>query len=175
MVFKILKAGRKIHALKRALESEKELKKYLAEMEEKRDRHTLLEDIAILNKEVEWLRFSQQACTHFESLTAPDKPNEEEPKLPEKLTASPFASIGDILLDPEKWSDKNVIIEGEVEFYNRSKKGDRFHIFSDNTGTVTGVCENEIKNGFGTLFGIARQTQIGKQIFLEIKNFHPHL
>ena len=176
MVFKILRAGRKIHAVHRALENEHELKKYhnrLVERAKRVNRHPLMEDFEILKKEVEWLRFSEQANLYIQNLGSLAEKGKAKPGDARKEASPYFASIEDILMDPEKWSGKNVIIDGELEFYNRNKLGERWHIFNDGSGVVTAVSYKELREGSGTLFGIAHRTSAGRQVFMEIKNFHP--
>ncbi len=171
MVFKIVRAGKRIRSLHQGLESETKLRHFLAEREERLGRHPLMEDMKILQKEVDWLRFSQPATMYLESMR-----EDEKIAVPVKLEPAPSLptpSIEEVLLDPDKWSGENVIMEGDLEFYNRNKNGDRWHIFSDMTGTVTAVSGKELKSGSGTLFGIAWKTPKGKQVFLEVKNFHP--
>jgi hypothetical protein len=173
MVFKIVRAGRKIRDLHRTLDSEKHLHKYMSAREKKKDRHPLHEDIEILHKDVEWLRFSKKSSLYLQNLGEREKKEEELPESPGHETPLPYPFIEDIMLNPENWSGKNVIMEGDIEFYNRKKNGERWHIFSDPTGMVTAVSEKELRDGAGTLFGVAWQTKTGKQVFLEIKNFHP--
>jgi len=175
MVFKIVKSGRKVRSLHRSLRSELELKKYMAEREGKVDKHPLSEDVGILKKEVDWLRFSRESSLYLKGLAAQREKEEQPAEIPVKEPSLLMPSIEDVLLDSEKWSGESVIIEGELEFYSRNKLGEHWHIFSDRSGMVTAVSGKELENGPGTLFGIARQTKAGKQVFLEIKNFHPSM
>ena len=173
MVFKIVRAGRRIRALDSSLDSDLDLRRFLAEREAMKRKHPLHEDIEILKKDVEWLRFSEPADHFIKSVGKKEEAPEpviEDPGAGEKGL---LPQVEDVLLDKEGLVGESVIIEGDIEFYNRKKNGERWHIFSDHTGTVTALSTKELKNGSGTLFGVIRRTKAGRQTFLEIKNFHP--
>lgn len=173
MVFNILRAGKKIRAVSKSLESELELLKYHAARENRPEKHPLAEDIDILHKQVEWLRFSKPAHLFLQDLKAEEQASAESAHSDESPAQLPFATLSDILLDPGRFAGEPVIIEGELEFYSRNKSGESWHIFSDRGGIVTAVSDRELPAGHGTLFGIARRTDKGRQVFLEIKNFRP--
>lgn len=172
MVFKLIRAGRKVAALKKGLESNIELGKYLEKREKTAKRHPLHEDIEILNRYIDYIRFSRSASLLHDA--PPPEKNDDEESLPRRgKTTLPIAYVHDVLSYPERWSGHHVIIDGELEHVNTNRDGERWHRFSDHTGTVIAVSRQEIDSNKGTLFGIARQTPTGKQLFLEIKNFHP--
>jgi hypothetical protein len=172
MVFKLVKAGRKLHEIKRAVEEENYIHSYIEKREKRRGEHPLKEDLEILNKYVEMLRFSRPASLYFEP---PGKEN-EEPLVNIRaggVTRLPIARVGDILTSSDRWADRHVIIEGgELDFFSRNKQGEHWHTLSDGTGRIVAVSTGAIGDGKGTLFGVARRTSVGKQLFIEIKNFH---
>jgi hypothetical protein len=173
MVFKILRAGRKMAAVEKGLENNIEMGKYLDNREKTAKRHHLHEDIDILNKYVDYLRFSRPASLLNDS---PPVNKEEAPEdnLPRRgRTSLPIAYVQDVSSYPERWSGRHVIIEGELEHVSTNRNGEQWHRFSDHTGTVIAGSREGIENRRGTLFGVARQTPVGRQLFLEIKNFHP--
>ncbi len=175
MVFKIVRAGRRIRSLDSILDNEIDLKRFLEAREESRRKHPLHEDIEILKKDVEWLRFSEPADHFIKSVGKKEQAPILEIEEPSEEAKRLLPQIEDVLLDDDGMVDESVIIEGDIEFYNRNKRGERWHIFTDHTGTVTAVSTKELKNGPGTLFGVIRRTKAGKQTFLEIKNFHPKI
>ncbi|MBN2330996.1 MAG: hypothetical protein JXC85_04210 [Candidatus Aenigmarchaeota archaeon] len=173
MVFKILKAGRRIRSLDSSLDSELDLKRFLAEREEMRKRHPLHEDMEILKKDVEWLRFSQESAQFIQSVGKADEAPEPEAADAGAETRGSLPVVEDVLMGDHGLAGESVIMEGDIEFYNRKKNGERWHIFSDRTGALTAVSRKELRTGPGTLFGVIRRTTAGKQTYLEIKNFHP--
>ncbi|UCD02691.1 MAG: hypothetical protein JSV63_02785 [Candidatus Aenigmatarchaeota archaeon] len=173
MVFKLIRAGRKLADLKKGLESSIELEKYMEKRKNIGNRHPLHEDIEILNKYIDYIRFSRPASLAYDAPPL-EKEEDEHDILPKRgKTTLPIAYVQDVLLYPERWSGHHVIIDGELEHVNTNRKGERWHRFKDHTGTVIAMSRHEIKGNKGTLFGVARQTPAGKQLFLEIKNFHP--
>jgi hypothetical protein len=171
MVFKLIRAGRKMAAVEKGLENRIELEKYMEKRKEAVKRHPLHEDIEILNKYVDYLRFSRTASLLADS-PPPEKEQDIEDNLPVRgKTSLPIAYVQDLASFPERWSGRHVIIDGELERVNVNKNGEQWHRFSDHTGTLIAVSKNDAE-GKGTLFGVARQTPVGKQLFLEIKNFH---
>jgi len=169
MVFKIVRAGRKLRELHKAVEDEKEMHKYASKRNAKKI-HPIAEDIDILKAEIDRLRFSREADVIYDIFA--DRENKSDEKAEETPeTSPPFISVEDIMLDPERWSGKNVIIDGEMEFYSKNRKGENWHIFTDRTGVVTAVSERMHMYGPGTLFGVARHTHTGRNVFIEIKKF----
>ena len=173
MVFKIVRAGRKVRALHHGLKSDKHLKKYHAEMLKRSDLHPLSEDIEIMQRDVDWLRFSEAGIAYLKSLVPKKNAPEPSPESKEPDRSPPFATILDVFMEPVRWSGESVIIDGELELMRKKGNGEHWHIFTDESGMVTAVSDKELVEGHGTLFGVARQTITGKQVFLEVKNFHP--
>jgi hypothetical protein len=175
MVFRIVRAGMRIRSLHRSLDSDAGMRKYLAAREESRGRHPLHEDIEIIKRDIDWLRFSEPAALFLQSMG--EKGESPEPVTEDAGKEAPglFPVVEDVLLDGEGMAGESVIIEGDLEFYVRNKRGERWHIFSDRTGMVTAVSSKELQNGPGTLFGVVRMTKAGRQTFIEIRNFHPRV
>lgn len=171
MVLKILKSGKKIRDIARGLENDAELDKYIEKREVRQGKHVLHEDIEVLGKYVDYLRFSRPASLFYDS---PSVKNHGSPeKIPIKgKTKFPLAFVSDVLANPERWSGHHVIIDGSLQFVSTNDNGEHWHRFSDGTGTVIAVGSEMLHGKSGTLFGVARQTSTGKQLFLEIKNFH---
>lgn len=172
MVFKIVRAGRRIRSLDSSLDSDLDLKRFLAGREESKRKHPLHEDIEILKKDVDWLRFSEPAARFIQSVGEKKEATAPENEDADAEAKGSLPVVEDVLLDEEGLVGESVMIDGDIEFYNRTKNGERWHIFSDHTGTVTAVSTKELQCGPGTLFGVIRRTKAGKQTFLEIKNFH---
>ncbi len=172
MVFKILRAGRTIASLRRAVEEENDIGSYVRERE-KRSSSSLKEDVELLGKYVDWVRFSRPA-----TLYAPPVRNESpEPRpaaIPAKgRTSLPVARVMHIIAQPERWADRHVIIEGaELTFFSSNRSGEHWHTLDDGTGRVVAVSRENVMRGRGTLFGVARRTPAGRQLFIEAKNFH---
>jgi hypothetical protein len=160
--------------VRRSLESRKALEKYAKKRRQKGGVHPLHEDLEMLRKEIEWLRFSESACLHLESLKreAAAEAKEQDAPEPERPRASPFVSIQEVSLYPEVWTDRHIIIDGEIEHYHRNKSGENWHMFRDSTGIITALGRRNFFSGRGTLFAVPRRTPAGKQLFLEIRDFH---
>ena len=102
-----------------------------------------------------------------------EKPEDEPPGA--EGTTLPIISVDKVKADIEKWTGRNVINDGELEFTDRGSDGCFWHAFRDGTGLITAFSQRGPEHGKGTLFGVAHRTTAGKQVFLEIKNFHPFL
>jgi len=169
MVFKLVRAGKKIAEVEKGLDGRLEMSRYL-ERRQRRPLHPLQEDIEILNKYIDYIRFSRHGSL---LRNAPAVGEREEQQPIRGKTTLPVATISDILRRPERWSGQHVIVEGSLEWVNSSRNGEHWHRFADSTGSITAVSPKSIPHKEGTLFGIARQTSVGRQLFLEIRNFHP--
>ena len=170
MVFKLVKSGMKIRELARGIQSDSEMEKYVEKRNMQANKHTLQEDLDILNKYVDYLRFSRPASLTYDSPSV--KEHEKERIESRGRTRFPLAFVSDVIENPERWSGHHVIIDGGLDFVSDNKKGEYWHRFSDHTGTVIAVGKEKLDGKTGTLFGVARHTSAGKQLFLEIKNFH---
>ncbi len=171
MVFKLVRAGRRIAEIKRAVEEDSHLSTYIERSASRRREHPLKEDVEILSKYVEWLRFSRPASLYFDQ---PDKEPEPEVRLPQRpRTRLPVARIEDVLMFPERWADRHVIIEdSEISSFSSNRGGEHWHIIEDGSGKLAAVSPRERLDGKGTAFAVARRTSVGKQLFLELRNFH---
>jgi hypothetical protein len=171
MVFKLIRAGRRVRNIDRGLENDAEFGRYMVKRREAAGRIPLKDDIEILNKYIDYIKFSRPA-----SLLPESPPVEEafqEPLPRRGKTTLPMAFISDLTESPERWAGHHVIIDGEIEHVSTSRRGEHWHRFSDQSGTLIAVSKEPIEHKKGTLFGVARQTTVGKQLFLEIRNFHP--
>ena len=173
MVFKVVRAGRRMRALEHGLRSDEHMERYARHRESAPKRHALHEDIDILKKDVDWLRFSEEACSFVDTVT--DQKEQEigtEDMLQIAAERSPLiATLVEISLEPERWAGRSLIIEGQLTHNHRTKHGDMWHMFSDGTGTMPAVSRREFCSGTGTLFAIARKTPSGGQPYLEVRNF----
>ncbi len=172
MVFKLVRAGRRVREIEKSLESNMAFGRYMESRRETVNRHPLKEDIEILNKYLDYIRFSRPASLFYDAPPVEEK--EAEDAVPRRgKTSLPIAFVSDVMSAPERWSGQHVIIDGELEHVSTNRSGEHWHRFSDHTGTMIAVSAGPVEHKKGTLFGIARQTTVGRQLFLEIKNFHP--
>ncbi len=173
MVFKLIRGGRRVAEIEKSLENNIEFSKYMERRTDHAGRHRLHDDIGVVAKYIDYVRFSKPA-----SLLHDAPPVESEkvtsPALPVRgKTSLPLAFVSDIMAAPKRWSGRHVIIDGELEHVSSNRSGEHWHRFGDHTGAVMAVGSEMMDMHKGTLFGVARQTAVGKQLFLEIKNFHP--
>ena len=171
MVFKLVRAGRTIGALRRAIDEDNDLASYVRNREIAGKRDPLREDVEMLHRYVEWLRFSKPASLYYEP---PKKAEAAAGPLPARgVTSLPVASVAHVLSKPERWADRHVIIDGgQLTFFSMNRNGEHWHVLEDSTGKVVAVSPGRRFSGRGTLFGVARRTSLGKQLFLEIRDFH---
>ena len=172
MVFKLIRAGKRVRDIEKSMENDTEFSRYIVKRSDAAKKSPLKEDIEIINKYMDYIRFSRPASLFY------DAPSLEENDVSEHMprrgkTSLPLAFISDLMASPERWSGHHVIIDGELEHVNTNKNGEHWHRFKDNTGTLIAVSKEAIGSQKGTLFGVARHTSMGKQLFLEIRNFHP--
>jgi len=172
MVFKIIRAGKKVAEIGRSLENDIEFSNYLKNRKEQGRKSPLQDDMEILNKYMDYVRFSRPASLLHDAPSLVEK-EVAEPMLRMGKTSLPFAFVSELVASPERWSGHHVIIDGELEHVNTNRNGEHWHRFMDPTGTVIAVSKETFEHSKGTLFGVARHTSVGKQLFLEIKNFHP--
>ena len=171
MVFKLVKSGKRIRELVLGLENDVEFSKYVENRKSKIEKHPLHEDIEIINKYINYIRFSRPASLFHESPSVSEKDSVDNVHLRGR-TKFPFAVASDVISNPDRWSGNHVIIDGSLQFVSVNDKGEHWHRFSDGTGTLIAVGKDNLNEREGTLFGVARQTPVGKQLFVEIKNFH---
>jgi hypothetical protein len=172
MVFKLIRAGRHVRDIERSLENNAEFSRYMESRKEKAGRHPLKEDIDILNKYMDYIRFSRPASLFYDAPPVDEK-EPEEPLPMRGKTTLPIVFVSDMVSAPERWSGQHVIIDGELEQVSANKSGEHWHRFRDHTGTMIAMSRGPVEHKKGTLFGVARQTAVGKQLFIEIRNFHP--
>jgi len=172
MVFKLVKAGRRIAEIKKAVDEEKHLSSYIEKSVNRRNDHPLKEDIDMLNKYVEWLRFSRSASLYFDQ-PSQNASGTDVVQVPRARTRLPVARVEDIIMFPERWANRHVIIEdSEISFFNSNRNGENWHVIADGTGKLVAVNPKDKVDGMGTAFAVARRTSVGKQLFLELRNFH---
>jgi len=170
MVFKILRAGRKMKAVKKILEDESELDKYAEKYEENLKKHSLSEDIEIMDRHIDWMRFSKEGSEFLRELgKEPEPVPVSEEKIRENL---PVATVMELVSDTGKWENSHVIMDGTLEFLSDGDNGEKRHVFRDSTGSMAAFSGSR-HEGSGTLFATAGNTKMGKQTFLRIMNFHP--
>ncbi len=171
MVFKLVRSGKRIRELVLGIENDAELGKYIDKRKNIR-RHPLHEDIEIINKYIDYIRFSRPASLSHESPPVNEKDAKDNIQSRGR-TKFPFAAASDVISNPARWSGNHVIIDGSLQFVSSNERGEHWHRFSDGTGTLIAVGKENLNGRSGTLFGVARQTPVGKQLFVEIRNFHP--
>jgi hypothetical protein len=173
MVPSLVRAGRRLAEIRSAVEEENLLARYVERRGGEKKAHPLEHDIEALREYIDWLRYSREGSL-ISSL--PEEKRVLPPEAPpfRGKTTLPVASIRDILCSPDRWAESHVIVEsGQMEPVSVNRRGEHWHILSDGTGRITAVSDGKLEHRQGTLFGIARRTPAGKQLFIEVKNFYP--
>ncbi|MFH0957002.1 MAG: hypothetical protein V1813_04040 [Candidatus Aenigmatarchaeota archaeon] len=173
MVLGLVRAGRKMADIRNAIEEENLLARYVERRREERKAHPLEEEIGALAEYIEWLRYSREGSLISSAPVEKRAMPTEAPVFRGKTTL-PVASVGDMLRAPDRWAESHVIVEGgRMEPVSVNKRGEHWHVLSDGTGRITAVSDGALEHREGTLFGVARRTDAGKQLFIEVKNFYP--
>jgi len=168
MVFKIVRAGMKLRRVERSLGSDRELERYAGLAGGSAGRHPLHEDIEILKKEFDWLRFSAPANLGTRELNSS---LEAAGSAGNPGAASTIDRIGDILHDPGAWAGKAVRIEGRLEHFVNGRNGERWHVITDGTGALAALGARAVAGGSGVLDGTVSRTPSGRNVFVEIREF----
>jgi hypothetical protein len=173
MVFGLERAGRRLDEIREAVDEEKELSLYVERRASEKKSHPLSQEIGALREYVEWLRYSREGSLIFSQPQEMKALPSEAPPFPGKTTL-PVASVSEILRSPDRWAGASVIIEeGTAEKVSVNKRGEHWHILSDGTGSIAAVSGGLLEHSSGTLFGVARRTAAGGQLFIEVNNFYP--
>jgi len=176
MVLGLVRAGRRLAQIKDAVDEEKQLSFYVERRRSEKNAHPLALEIDSLREYIEWLRYSREGSLILNGQAGPAEARmlpSEAPAFPGKTTL-PVATVGDILSFPERWAESSVIIEGgSAEKISVNRKGEHWHILSDGTGRIAAVSDGRLEHREGTLFGVAKRTAAGKQLFIEVRNFYP--
>jgi hypothetical protein len=173
MVFGLVRARRRIEDIRNAVEEENQLARYVERRKAERKAHPLEGEIEALGEYIEWLRYSREGSL-ISGAPVEKRALPTEPPIFRGKTTLPVASVGDILRSPDRWAESHVIVDGgKMEFISANKRGEHWHILSDGTGRITAVSDGMLEHSQGTLFGVARRTHAGRQLFIEVKNFYP--
>lgn len=176
MVLGLVSAGRRLAQIRDAVDEENGLSLYVEKRGLEGKRHPLAQEIDALREYVEWLRYSREGSLILGGHAVPAEVGampSGAPAFPGKTTL-PVACVADILRSPDRWAGGSVIIEGgSAEKISVNKKGEHWHILSDGTGRIAAVSEGCLQHSHGTLFGVARRTAAGRQLFIEVRNFYP--
>jgi hypothetical protein len=173
MVSGLVRAGRRIAEIRNAVDEDNMLARYVERRMDERKPHPLEQEIETIREYIDWLRYSRDGSL-ISSLPEEKRVMPRDAPPYRGKTTLPIASISDILSSPDRWAESHVIVDGgQMELVSVNKRGEHWHICSDGTGRITAVSDGALEHQKGTLFGVARRTPAGKQLFIEVKNFYP--